>query len=98
MDTVLTAEPGSVEQAARTAADRRRPGRVDYHNNELIGLLRDPAAKPAGLPAEALSVGAGCDASDDDSLAAAKGIATAVVLSLGCWTAIAAGIWMVCHG
>lgn len=98
MNTIVVAEPRSAQQAARPTGDRRRPGRVDYQNNELIGLLRDPAAAPVGSPAELLPVAAGWDAADDDLLAAVKGIATAVILSLGCWTAIGVGIWMVFRG
>ena len=98
MNTIVVAEPRSVQQAARPVGDRRRPGRVQYQNNELIGLLRDPATAPVDSPAEALPIAAGYDAADDDSLSAVKGIATAVILSLGCWSAIGAGIWMVFRG
>jgi hypothetical protein len=98
MNTIVVAEPRSGQQAARPTGDRRRPGRVDYQNNELIGLLRDPVTAPVDSPAQALPVAADWDGADDDSLSAVRGIATAVILSLGCWTAIGAGIWLVFRG
>ena len=97
MNTVFVADPRSVREAERSAGDRRRPGRVPFKNNDLIGLLRDPAAMKIAAPAEA-PVAAACDAPDEDPLRAAKGIATGVALSLGCWTALGATIWAVWHG
>jgi hypothetical protein len=95
MNTVFVADPRSVREAERSAGDRRRPGRVPYTNNDLIELLRDPAT--IGSVAEAPAA-AGFDAPDEDPLRAAKGIATGVALSLGCWTAIGAAIWVLWPG
>jgi len=87
MNTVFVADPRSVREAERSAGDRRRPGRVPYTNNDLIELLRDPA-----------TIGSVAEAPDEDPLRAAKGIATGVALSLGCWTAIGAAIWVLWPG
>jgi hypothetical protein len=70
--------------------DRRRPGRMDYQNAELIALLRgqsrpiDPAKKQAKANPKALSV---------DDMAPARGIIIGVSIGAAMWVAIIFAVW-----
>lgn len=70
------------------AADRRRPGRVDFDNPHLIGLLRrpDPVEGSGSLP-EALDDDRTRRATDGDgdSLGAARGLMIGVLISIALW-------------
>jgi hypothetical protein len=93
MNTKLLARQEAPQNANRSVGERRRPGRIDYKSDDLIEVLRDPAGVKAGsaglqLEADIGSAGTGID----DPLRAARGIATGVILSLGCWIAIGAVI------
>jgi len=79
----------SPEAGAPTLADRRRPGRAFYRNPHLIALLRS-GRRPPPLPA---SVEQEDDDDNDrtDDLAAARGIAIAVILGLFLWLGV---IWL----
>ncbi len=83
-------QAASLGDAARGAAanapavERRRAGRVEYTNPELIALLRGqpPAAAPA------------VDAAGDD-LAPAKALMLGLPLGIVLWAGIAAVAWLV---
>jgi hypothetical protein len=89
-DSVL--KPRSSPDTSSAARERRRPGRVAYENNELIELLRDVGSATDALPVTAFRDTE--DAPDDDPLRAAKGVATGVLVSLGCWTGIGLAVWL----
>jgi hypothetical protein len=75
--------------ATARIGERRRPNRIACENEHLIRLMRDPASiKVSSLPIEADREAE----PDDDPLGAAKGIATGVALSFGCWIAVGAAI------
>jgi hypothetical protein len=73
-----------------TLTDRRRPGRVDFQNPHLVGLLRDSdRVPPAELPAETEF-----DADEDeDPLRPARGILLGMVIASGMWMAGAVALW-----
>ena len=70
------------------AADRRRPGRVDFDNPHLIDLLRRPdpadanAVPPQTLEEELTHLAAD---HDGDPLRAARGLVTGVLISIALW-------------
>lgn len=70
--------------------DRRRPGRVDYNNPDLVALLRD-ASHPAATqdPADSSIV-----FPSEDALGPARGIALGVVVSGLAWAVIVGSIWI----
>lgn len=78
-----------------TLTDRRRPGRVDFQNPHLVGLLRDAdrvplPAEPAEEPADS-----GFDAyEDEDPLRPARGVLLGIVIASGMWGAGALAVWM----
>ena len=77
-----------------TLPDRRRPGRVVYHNPHLIALLRRRWQASEELPPSDLDVksrqSTGHDETDD--LAAAQGIVTSVLIGAVLWLAIIAAV------
>lgn len=87
--------PGAEGQttAPQTFVERRRPGRTEYNDSQLIEMMRDPTKlDPAAsvdicIPFENL----GAAGDDSDSLAPAKGILTGLVLALPLWAVIGAG-------
>ena len=82
-----------LERDARTAVagvDRRRPGRVEYANPHLVKLLR--RAPTAEAPAAADVVYR--SPREADSLAAARGIATASIFGAMAWAGAAMGVWL----
>lgn len=85
--------------ATDTVIERRRPGRVEYSDPQLIKLLRgstrlDPVTSvDICVPFENL----GTESDDRDNLAPAKGILTGLVLALPLWALIGAGAWLLLH-
>ena len=69
--------------------DRRRPGRMDYSNPDLVALLRD-ASNPADTqdPADSSIV-----FPSEDALGPARGIALGVIISGLAWAVIVGSIW-----
>ena len=72
-----------------TSEDRRRPGRVDYHNSHMIPLLR-------GEPPNSDTATAEADAAPKvwwtDDLATARGIVIGVAIGTAVWVGIGV-IW-----
>ena len=72
-----------------TLTDRRRPGRVDYQDAQLIALLRDQPTKTNPASAE--------DAVPKvrwtDDLSPARGILIAVPIGAAVWAVIVLAIW-----
>lgn len=71
------------------AHERRRPGRLEYSNPELVQLLRGSSSLQAGAPAESDS-----PENEEESLRAMSGILVAVLIGASFWTVMAAAIWM----
>ena len=71
-----------------TLADRRRPGRKDYQNADLIALLRGQTLITDPEKAEA----AARKTQSADDLAPARAVVIAVPIGAAIWTAIFA-IW-----
>lgn len=88
---VLQESGPSPAEAAIPAApnDRRRPGRIDNINPNLLPLLRNPAPPES---ADADLVGLPCD-----DLKPAKGIVAAILIALPFWILVALGGWWVFH-
>jgi hypothetical protein len=72
-----------------TLTDRRRPGRVDYQDAQLLALLRDQPTKPNPASAEA---GAVPKVRWTDDLSPARGILIAIPIGAAMWAVICA-IW-----
>jgi hypothetical protein len=74
--------------------DRRRPGRVDYQNPDLVHLLRgeaDTATVPDQSVGDLADVETGIEA---DSLAAARGVGTGTLVGAFIWTIAGLGLWL----
>ena len=69
-----------------TIRDRRRPGRVEYTNPDLIALLRQPPGIIAG------------EIENDDPLAPARGIMMGFVLAVPAWFGIGLLVWSFLRG
>jgi hypothetical protein len=78
-----TDEPGD----ARTASDRRRPGRIDTVNPALLPLLRQDSLLAAALSQR-----------DSDDLAPVRGIALSVLCGVLLWAALALALYWVFAG
>ena len=75
-------------------SDRRRPGRVDYQNPDLIGLLRretDAGTVPDRLAGDFADVETGIE---EDSLAAARGVGTSMLIGAFLWSIAGLGLWL----
>jgi hypothetical protein len=100
MNGRIVAEPRPAQEAIEPEGERRRPGRGDYDNPELIKLLRDSSLMEVGSAADVPRADgkAKCNNAierDDDDLSAARGILVAALLSLGCWITLGAIVWVV---
>jgi hypothetical protein len=87
--------PASQEDAG-TLADRRRPGRIDYQNPHLVGLLRDSdRVPPPAEPVEELAEAAFDDETvdHDDPLGPARGILLGMVIASGMWIVGGFAVW-----
>jgi hypothetical protein len=73
-----------------TLTDRRRPGRVDYQDAQLLALLRDQPTKTNPASAE---VGAVPKVRWTDDLSPARGILIAVPIGAAIWAVIVLAIW-----
>jgi hypothetical protein len=73
-----------------TLTDRRRPGRVDYQDAQLLALLRDQPTKTNPASAE---VGAVPTVRWTDDLSPARGILIAVPIGAAIWAAVVLAIW-----
>lgn len=74
--------------------DRRRPGRVGYQNPELIHLLRGETharTVPDQLAADLADVETGVE---EDSLTAARGVGTSMLIGAFIWTLAGLGVWL----
>jgi hypothetical protein len=73
-----------------TPADRRRPGRVDYQDAQLVALLRgEPTdANPATTEVDAVP-----KVQWTDDLSPARGILIAMPIGAAIWAAIVFAIW-----
>jgi hypothetical protein len=74
--------------------DRRRPGRADYQNPGLTHLLRGET--DAGTVTDP-SVGDFADVQtgiEEDSLSAARGVATSTLVGALIWTIGGLGLWL----
>ncbi len=98
-------EPGRPGAEARNIlpqelTDRRRPGRVEYNNQHVIAMMRDPTAlDPATLADVSVPFDNSGDESDEsDNLAPARGILTGLLLALPFWALIGAGAWFFLRG
>lgn len=72
-----------------TLTDRRRPGRVDYHDAHLISMLRGQSLIIG--PAEAAE--ANRNAQPVDDLAPARAVVVGVSIGAAMWAAIIFAIW-----
>jgi hypothetical protein len=79
--------------------DRRRRGRAAYRNPHLIALLRGQWRRPAAAEPENTAADAEVyeepDIDEPDDLAAARGIAVSVLISLGMILAVTALVLLV---
>ena len=73
-----------------TLTDRRRPGRVDHQDAQLLALLRDQATKTNPASAEADAVP---KVRRTDDLSLARGILIGVPIGAAIWAAIVFAIW-----
>jgi hypothetical protein len=74
--------------------DRRRPGRVEYQNPDLVDLLRDEAHADT-VPDQ--SIGNLADVAtgiEEDALAAARGVGTGMLVGACIWTIAGFGLWL----
>jgi hypothetical protein len=94
--------PPTVDRATAAlaeAADRRRPGRPAGVDPQLVPLLRfKPSAEQIdaalAFPSPPGNAGPGAATDDGDGLAAARGIALAVLISAALWAALGAlALW-----
>jgi hypothetical protein len=74
------------------ATDRRRPGRVNYQNPHLVDLLRR-ASNPTQAEVDEARAAAPI-ASDEDPLAAARGVMLGSAIGAGCWIASGLAVWL----
>ena len=88
MDEPSIADPSVIaptQSPSPVAADRRRPGRVNYTNPTLVDLLRAPPDATAE-PAETVE-------EPEDGLAPARGIVLGVMIGAVMWGMLAASLW-----
>jgi hypothetical protein len=79
---------------AGTLTDRRRPGRVDYQNPHLVGLLRDSDEPLLPAEAEERPAEVAFDADEhDDPLGPARGILLGMLIASGMWVAGGLAVW-----
>jgi hypothetical protein len=74
--------------------DRRRPGRVDYQSPDLIHLLRGEThggTVPDRLAADLAELETGVE---EDSLTAARGVGTGMLICALIWTIAGLGLWL----
>jgi hypothetical protein len=73
-----------------TPTDRRRPGRVDYQDAQLLALLRDhpTIANPATAELDAVP-----KVRWTDDLSPARGILIAIPIGAAMWAVIVFAIW-----
>ncbi len=88
LDTPRTKVPTTVDSGP--GLDRRRPGRVEYSDPDLIALLRKPEAEGAALPEIATG-------NDPDNLAPVRGIAIGLLAVAPFWAAIGGLCWWLSH-
>jgi hypothetical protein len=78
-----------------TLADRRRPGRVDFQNPNLIDLLRKPGDAPLPAEPEPAVPDAEFDEMDEgDVLAPSRGLFLGMMLGAGLWVAGGVTAWL----
>jgi hypothetical protein len=90
-NAMVAIEDDRLSPADATLTDRRRPGRTDYENANLIALLRDPSliTNPATTEVDA----AAPQALSVDDLAPARGILTGLLVGVAMWAAIVVALW-----
>jgi hypothetical protein len=88
-NNAVAGEDGAIATAAPAVLEWRRPGRVDYANPALIGLLR---ARAGDGTEHKLIAGPIEDAESD--LTPAKGLLIGVVLGLSMWCAGGLLFWL----
>jgi len=88
---MVAIEDDRLSPADATLTDRRRPGRADYENANLIALLRDPSliTNPATTEVDATAP----QALSVDDLAPARGILTGLLGGVATWAAIVIALW-----
>jgi hypothetical protein len=80
--------------AGTTLTDRRRPGRVDFQNPHLVGLLRDSGEPLLPAEAEERLAEPAIDADEhDDPLGPARGILLGMLIASGMWVAGGLAVW-----
>lgn len=80
-NTTVIERPDSAE-ARQQSTDRRRPGRAEYANPDLIALLRTaPFAENAAATDAAVT-------DSENPLATAKGIGVGILLAIPLWALI----------
>ena len=89
---MVAIEDDRLSPADAILTDRRRPGRTDYENANLIAVLRDPSliTKPATTEVDAA---AAPQALSVDDLAPARGILTGLLVGVAMWAAIVFALW-----
>ncbi len=84
---------------ATTLRDKRRPGRPEYADPNLIPLLRGQAPEIPDSPEEIAEIGDLAPEPDrKTTLAAARGICLGVALGSLMWGGIGAGFWLYFRG
>jgi hypothetical protein len=88
---MVAIEDDRLSPADATLTDRRRPGRADYENANLIALLRNPSliTNPATTEVDATAP----QALSVDDLAPARGILTGLLVGVATWAAIVIALW-----
>ncbi|HEX3401671.1 MAG TPA: hypothetical protein VNW98_07120 [Burkholderiaceae bacterium] len=88
MDTQSTLD------APIVTADRRRPGRIDYENTTLIGLLREPQSdRLEALLREAPAPAIATVDTRRNDLDPARGMLIAILLAVPLWGVIGLLAW-----
>ena len=70
--------------------DRRRPGRVDYQDAQLVALLR---GEPTNTDPATVEVDAVAKVRWTDDLSLARGILIGVPIGTAMWAGIVLGLW-----
>lgn len=93
-DQATKPDPVRADAVSAASQDRRRSGRSDHVNPNLVPLLRGHAVTE-DAPASGTESGTAEDPADDDALAPAQGIAIGLALSVPIWAVIGWIIWAV---